>query len=99
MVTLENLGLAEVPYQIRSCDEIPGDLAELGYDIVDEWVIPSLAHVIPTHPELGRSTSRGYAARLGRVKLSVPPPRRQRSAAGTASPSWQRSSANRAMIG
>lgn len=66
VVTLENFGLAEIPYQIRRRDEIPSALAELGYDIVDEWIIPSLAHEIPTHPELGRSTSRGYAARLRR---------------------------------
>lgn len=66
VVTLENFGLAEIPYQVRRRDEVPTALAELGYDIIDEWVIPSLAHVIPTHPELGRSTSRGYAARLRR---------------------------------
>jgi putative methyltransferase (TIGR04325 family) len=66
VVTLQNLGLAEVPYQIRSRNEIPDALEELGYEIVDEWTIPSLAHEIPSHPELGRSTSRGYAARLRR---------------------------------
>lgn len=64
VVTLENFGLAEVPYRIRSKEEMPSALAELGYVIVDEWTIPSLAHEIPTHPELGRSTSRGYVARL-----------------------------------
>jgi putative methyltransferase (TIGR04325 family) len=63
IVTLEHLGLAEVPYQIRSRDEIPAALEELGYEIIDEWTIPALAHRISTHPELGRSTSRGYAAR------------------------------------
>lgn len=66
VVTLENSGVAETPYQIRNSEEIPRALSELGYEIVDEWTIPSLAHVIPTHPELGRSTSRGYAARLRR---------------------------------
>jgi putative methyltransferase (TIGR04325 family) len=64
VVTLENLGLAEVPYQIRNRSTIPNALAELDYDIIDEWEISSLSHEIPTHPELGYSTSRGYAARL-----------------------------------
>lgn len=67
VVTLENLGLAEVPYQIRNRSAVPNALAELDYDIIDEWEIPSLSHEIPTHPELGLSTSRGYAARLRRA--------------------------------
>ena len=66
VVTLENLGMAEVPYQIRNREEIPCAFSELGYDIVDQWVIPSLAHEIPTHPELGRSTSCGYVGRIRR---------------------------------
>lgn len=63
LVTLENFGVAEVPYQIRNEAEIPAALEALGYDIVDSWIIDSLAHRIQTHPELGRSTYRGYAAR------------------------------------
>ncbi len=63
VVTLENFGVAEVPYQIRNVDEIPAALKTLGYDIIDTWVIDSLAHRIQTHPELGRSTYRGYVAR------------------------------------
>ncbi len=63
VVTLENFGLAEVPYHIRNEREIPDALAALGYDIVDSWTIDSLAHRIDTHPELGHTVYRGYAAR------------------------------------
>jgi len=64
VVTLENFGVAEVPYHIRNVDEVPAALATLGYDIVDSWTIDSLAHRIQTHPELGRAAYRGYVARL-----------------------------------
>ena len=64
VVTLENFGVAEVPYHIRNVAEVPDALATLGYEIVDQWTIDSLAHRIQTHPELGRSTYRGYVARL-----------------------------------
>lgn len=64
VVTLENFGVAEVPYQIRNDGEVPASLDALGYDIIDSWVIDSLGHNIPTHPELGRSVYRGYVARL-----------------------------------
>lgn len=62
VVTLENFGVAEVPYHIRNAREIPAMLESLGYDIVDEWTIDSLDHSIETHPEFGRATYRGYAA-------------------------------------
>ena len=64
VVTLENFGLAEVPYQIRNVYEVPAALQTLGYEILDEWTIDQLAHRIQTHPELGRCTYRGYVARL-----------------------------------
>ncbi len=64
VVTLENFRLAEVPYHIRNAREVPDALDALGYDIVDSWIIDSIAHRIDTHPELGASVSRGYAARL-----------------------------------
>ena len=64
VVTLENFGLAEVPYQMRNVDEVPAALQTLGYEILDEWTIDQLAHRIQTHPELGRCTYRGYVARL-----------------------------------
>lgn len=64
VVTLENFGVAEVPYQIRNVGEVPAALETLGYDIVDRWTIDSLAHRIQTHPELGRCVYRGYVARL-----------------------------------
>jgi putative methyltransferase (TIGR04325 family) len=64
VVTLENFIHAEVPYQMRDRAEFLAALDALGYDIVDEWTIPSLSHVIRTHPHLGSSTSRGYYAKL-----------------------------------
>lgn len=64
VVTLENFGMAEVPYQIRNAEEIPAALKTLGYGIIDSWTIDSLAHRIQTHPHLGRAVYRGYAARL-----------------------------------
>lgn len=64
VVTLENFGVAEVPYQIRNVHDVPAALQALGYEIVDEWTIDQLAHRIQTHPELGRCTYRGYVARL-----------------------------------
>jgi len=63
LVTLENFGVAEVPYRIRNAAEVPGALAALGYGIVDSWIVEQLAHRIQTHPELGRSTCRGWVAR------------------------------------
>ena len=64
VVTLENFGVAEVPYHIRNVDEVPAALATLGYDVIDSWTIDSLAHRVHTHPELGCATYRGYVARL-----------------------------------
>ena len=60
VTTLERIGPAHVPYQIRSLTMFEAELAEAGYRIVDRWEIPSLNIVIDTHPELGRSVSRGY---------------------------------------
>lgn len=64
VVTLENFGCAEVPYQIRNREEFENSFRSLSYEIVDEWTIPSLSWTIPKHPELGASISRGYYARL-----------------------------------
>ena len=60
VTTLERIGPARVPYQIRNRAGFEAQLAETGYRIADSWDIPSLGHVIDTHPELGRSVSRGY---------------------------------------
>jgi len=61
VVTLERLrDTAEVPYQIRNCEEFVETLDALGYDIVDEWVLPEFSHVISDAPQLGASTCRGY---------------------------------------
>jgi len=64
VVTLENFTYAEVPYQMRNRAEFLAVLDALGYDIVDQWTIPSLSHVIRTDLLLGSSTSRGYYAKL-----------------------------------
>ncbi|WP_170416481.1 methyltransferase, TIGR04325 family [Ruegeria atlantica] len=60
VVTLEKIGPGRVPYQIRDRDEFEKSLTDMGYAIHDRWEIPSLSHVISTHPELGSSTSMGY---------------------------------------
>jgi putative methyltransferase (TIGR04325 family) len=64
VVTLENFGVAEVPYQIRNRADFTASLAEMGYHIVDEWTIPHISHAIPGHPQLGTSSSHGYYAVL-----------------------------------
>lgn len=58
--TIERIGFGRVPYQIRSRDAFAAEIDALGYDIRDSWEIGELSHVIPTHPWLGRSESRGY---------------------------------------
>lgn len=62
--TLENFGCAKVPYMIRNRREFLSSLDALGYDVVDEWRIPELSHVITTHRHLGTSVSFGYCAKL-----------------------------------
>ncbi len=63
VITLERIGPARVPYQIRCRTAFEAEVAGAGYAIADTWDIPSLGHVIDTHPELGRSVSRGYLLR------------------------------------
>lgn len=60
VVTLEKIGPARVPYQIRNRAGFEQSLDAMGYAIRDTWEIPSLARRIDTHPGLGSSTSRGY---------------------------------------
>lgn len=60
VTTLERIGPARVPYQMRCRAEFEAQLDAAGYRVLDSWDIPSLGHVIDTHPELGRSISRGY---------------------------------------
>ncbi len=63
VTTLERIGPARVPYQMRCRDDFEAQLAQMDYEIVDQWEIPSLSHVIDTHPDLGSSISRGYLLR------------------------------------
>lgn len=65
VVTLEKIGPARVPYQIRCRAAFEGELTAMGYALRDRWDIPPLGHVIDTHPELGRSVSRGYRLEFG----------------------------------
>jgi putative methyltransferase (TIGR04325 family) len=64
VTTLERVGPCETPYQIRDRTQFEESVRALGYDIVDQWVIPEFSHVIPFHASLGVSTSRGYYAKL-----------------------------------
>lgn len=58
--TIERIGKARVPYQIRNRVCWESEIAAMGYQVLDSWVIRDLGHVIPTDPWLGRSESRGY---------------------------------------
>lgn len=60
VVTLEKIGPARLPYQIRNRAGFEAELEKMGYAIRDCWDIPSLARVIGTHPGLGPSKSLGY---------------------------------------
>jgi putative methyltransferase (TIGR04325 family) len=59
-VTLENFGVALVPYQIRNRQAFLESVAALGYRIKDEWRIETLSHRIQTHIEFGRWQSAGF---------------------------------------
>ncbi len=63
VTTLERIGPARVPYQIRNRPGFEAEMAAAGYAIADAWDIPALSHVIPTHPALGASRSLGYFLR------------------------------------
>lgn len=65
VVTLEQIGAARVPYQIRNRETFEAELQTLGYTVMDSWEIPELSHTIGTHPRLGPSTSRGYVLERG----------------------------------
>ncbi len=64
VVTLERIGKAHVPYQMRDEIAFLRDIEKLGYRKVDRWAIPSLSHVIETHPELGASENAGFYFRI-----------------------------------
>ncbi len=59
LVTLEQIGSARVPYQIRNRAEFLAELEALGYVLRDEWEIAELSHTIRTHPWHGASQSWG----------------------------------------
>jgi putative methyltransferase (TIGR04325 family) len=62
--TMQKIGPSRVPYQIRNRQQFEADMTGLGYEVVDQWENPTLAHLIRTHPELGKSASLGYYFRL-----------------------------------
>ncbi len=62
-VTLERIGSARVPYQVRAKAAWQAEIDQLGYDIVDSWDIDSLHHKIATHPWHAKSESWGYVLR------------------------------------
>lgn len=64
VVTLERIGPALVPYRMRNEAAFMRNVCQLGYKLVDRWSIPSLSHVVETHPELGASESAGFYFRL-----------------------------------
>jgi putative methyltransferase (TIGR04325 family) len=64
VVMLEAIGPSEVAYQVRDRRALEREIDALGYDIVEQWELPDLSHVIAGNPGLGSSTSRGYYAKL-----------------------------------
>lgn len=60
VTTLEKIGAARVPYQIRDHTGFEAEIVAAGYRVLDQWEIASLSHIIATHPALGPSVSRGY---------------------------------------
>lgn len=60
VVTLERIGQAYVPYQMRDEGAFLREVEGMDYRLVDRWAIPELSHVIETHPELGPSESAGF---------------------------------------
>lgn len=63
--TLEQIGSAKVPYQMRDKIAFEAEIADMGYRIVDCWKIPELSHTIATHPLVGQSESFGYLLEKG----------------------------------
>ncbi len=45
--TIQNMGPAYCPYKISNRTELIGDLATLGYELIDEWQNPEKSCVIP----------------------------------------------------
>ncbi len=82
IVTLEKIGPGRVPYQIRNQVEFEKGLTEMGYVIRDQWDIPSLSHVVSTHPGLGPSVSRGYFLERCDQALTIGSPDCQQSSTG-----------------
>ena len=70
IVTHERIGPVRVPYRIRDRAAFEAEIAALGYEILDAWEAPELSHVVPTHPHLGASVSRGYALRRTDAAIS-----------------------------
>lgn len=62
-VTLERIGAALVPYQMRERGDFVDGVERLGYQLADEWRIAELSHTISTHPEIGPSKSLGLLFR------------------------------------
>ncbi len=78
MYTIERFEHGRMLYQIRDRRDWEAEVAAMGYETLDCWTIPDLGHVIPTHPRLGRSESRGYVLRrqgLGGAGCREPLPR------------------------
>ena len=49
--TLQNLGIAICPYRIGSLPQLVGEMAELGYQLRDQWELADRHVHIPFHEE------------------------------------------------
>jgi len=63
-VTLQNIGQAICPYQIRNQREFIREFEETGYTLVDSWDAPEFSCYIPFHPERSVRAYRGMYFRL-----------------------------------
>jgi putative methyltransferase (TIGR04325 family) len=61
---LERIGNAEVPYHVRNLGQFLETLDTMGYEVLKEWTIPNLSHVIEGLADRQVSTSWGFHARL-----------------------------------
>jgi putative methyltransferase (TIGR04325 family) len=50
-VTLQNAGLTTLPHHVYDRSRFLASFTSLGYELVDEWVIPDFSCVIPGHPD------------------------------------------------
>jgi putative methyltransferase (TIGR04325 family) len=62
-VTLQNGGASFVPLRVWNRESFIGSLSSLGYELVDEWLVPERPLLLPTFPERSFSEFTGVYLR------------------------------------